>query len=286
MAVVLICAGVGSMARFVGWIFCVCTSLLLVSSVAAAETLAVDISYELGVGDTIVVEVLGQPDMSGTFPIGPDGAVEIPYAGRVVVARFTLANAQEQIEARLRDGYVKTPQVVIRVEQITSKVLKVTGGVARAGEYPMTAAEMHVSDLLVRAGGLVDPSTPHAEVWRGADDVARQVLVVDLDRVSKGDSAADIALMPGDTLVVPPAQQIFVDGRVKLAGSYPFRDGMTLSTAVAAAGGADGTALTTKVKLIRGKGQTIINLRRVLRGLDADVMLKPGDHVYVPESPF
>lgn len=257
-----------------------------VTIAAAAEPLSVDVSYELGIGDTVAVEVLGQPDMSGSFPIGPDGAVEIPYAGRVAVVGFTLADARDQISARLRDGFVKNPQVIVRVEQITSKIIKVTGGVARAGEYPLTAARMRVSDLIVRAGGLVDPSTPVAEVWRGENDASRQVIVVDLDRLTKGDPAADIELMPGDTLAVPPAQQIFVDGNVKLAGSYPFRDGMTLSTAVAAAGGADGSALTSKVKLIRGKGQTIINLRRVLRGLDADVMLKPGDHVYVPESPF
>jgi len=253
---------------------------------AWAEALAVDVSYELGVGDTVTVEVLGQPDMSGSFPIGPDGAVEIPYAGRVVVANFTVAGAREQIEARLRDGYVKIPQVVVRVEQITSKILKVTGGVVDPGEYPMTAAQMRVSDLVVRSGGLVDPSTPRAEVWRGEEGVQRQVLVVDLERVSKGDRDADLLLIPGDTLAVPPAQQIFVDGRVKSPGGYLFREGATVSTAVAAAGGADGTALTTKVKLIRGKEQSIINLRRILKGLDADVLLKPGDHVYVPESPF
>jgi polysaccharide biosynthesis/export protein len=274
------------MSRLAGWFICLWLGSVLLLRPAMAEPLSVDVSYELGVGDTIAIEVLGQEDMSGSFPVGPDGAVELPYVGRVVVAAFTLADAREQLEARLRDGFVKNPQVVLRVEQITSKIIKVSGGVARAGEYPMTAAKMNVSDLLVRAGGLLDPSTPIAEVWRGGEGDDRLVLIVDLERVTKGDPLADIPLHAGDSLVVPPAQQIFVDGNVKLAGSYPFRDGMTLSTAVAAAGGADGTALTSQVKLIRGKGQTVINLRRVLKGLDADVMLKPGDHVYVPESPF
>lgn len=274
------------MDRFLGMLVAVWFCIMQIAPAVAAQPVAVDITYELGVGDTVSVEVLGQPDMSGSFPIGPEGGVDIPYAGRVVIRGYTLASAREQIEARLRDGFVKNPQVIVRVEQITSKILKVTGGVSRAGEYPMTAARMRVSDLLVRAGGLVDPSTPRAEIWRGDTDETRQVIPVDLDRLTKGDPTADIDLLPGDTVAVPPAQQIFVDGHVKLAGSYPFRDGMTLSTAVAAAGGADGSALTSKVKLIRGKGQTIINLRRVLRGLDADVMLKPGDHVYVPESPF
>ena len=63
-----------------------------------------------------------------------------------------------------------------------------------------------------------------------------------------------------------------------------FHPGMTLSTAVAAAGGASGTALTAKVKLIRGDEQVIINLRKIIKGQVSDVALKPGDHVYIPES--
>lgn len=259
--------------------------LLAVLRPAWAAAPQIDVSFELGAGDTIRVEVLGQAEMSGTFPVGADGAIDIPYAGRVAVAGYTLSGAKEQIEARLRDGYVLNPQVVIVVEQITSKLVKVSGGVAAPGEYPLTKKFVRVSDVLVRAGGLVDPATPKAELWREGPD-GRQVLPVDLFLVAKGDAAADVAVLPGDTLVVPQAQQIFVDGMVQKPGSLPFRDGMTLSTAVAAAGGVTGTALMGKVKLIRGEEQVVVNLRRVLKGLDADVMLKPGDHVNVPESPI
>ncbi|GDX78621.1 hypothetical protein LBMAG42_04320 [Deltaproteobacteria bacterium] len=250
---------------------------------AESEPLSVDVTYEIGAGDTIRLDVLGVLDMSGTFPVAVDGSIEIPSAGRVAVAGFTVAAAKEQVEARLRDGYVREPQVVLAVVQITSKILKVTGGVVTPGEYPMTAAHMRVSDILVRSGGLVDPSTPRAELWRVVGG-ARTVIAVDLERVSKGESASDVEVLPGDTLVVPPPQQIFVDGCVQKPGSYVFHDGMTLSTAVAAAGGANGTALTAKVKLIRGEEQVIINLRKILKGQVSDVALKPGDHVYIPES--
>lgn len=251
----------------------------------AAEPLAVDVSYELGAGDTVRIEVLGQSEMSGSFPVGADGSVDIPYAGRVPVAGYTLSAAKEQVEARLRDGYVLNPQVVITVEQITSKLVKVAGGVVSPGVYPLTRKPMHVSDVLVRAGGLIDPATPRAELFREVAG-ARQVVTVDLVLITKGDALADVEVLPGDSLAVPQAQQIFVDGMVQKPGSLPFRDGMTLSTAVAAAGGVTGTALLGKVKLIRGEEQTLVNLRRVLKGLDADVALKPGDHVNVPESPI
>ncbi len=273
---------VGASLRVLLALFCV---LLAWSSgtALASDAPSVDVTYELGPGDTIRVEVLGQAEMSGSFPVGTDGAIDIPYAGRVGVAGHTLAGAKEQIEARLRDGYVLNPQVVVVVEQITSKLVKVTGGVVTPGEYPLTKRVVHVSDVLVRAGGLVDPATPRAELWREVAG-AREVVPVDLYLVSKGDAGADVVVLPGDSLVVPQAQLIFIDGMVQKPGSLPFRDGMTLSTAVAAAGGFTGTALRSKVKLIRGETQIVVNLRRVLQGLDADVALKPGDHVNVPES--
>lgn len=245
----------------------------------------VDPSYELGIGDVLRVDVVTDPEMSGSLPVGSDGTVDLPVAGRVKVVGYTLDGAKEQIEAHLKDGYLKNPQVTLSVLKLVSKILKVTGGVATPGEYPMTSHHFLVSQLLVRSGGLVDPSTPTAEVWR---DVAgqREVIPVDVVALSRGERAADLELIPGDTLVVPPAQQIFVDGNVQKPGGYMFRDGTTLSMAVAAAGGTNGTALTTKVKLIRGEEQQIVNLHRVLKGLDADVMLRPGDHVYIPESPI
>lgn len=264
------------------WVWASCGLALAQDSSPAPS---VDPTFELGLGDVVRVEVISDPEMSASLPVGTDGSVDIPVAGRVKVVGYTLDGAKEQIEAHLRNGYLVNPQVTLSVEKIVSKILKITGGVASPGEYPLTARRFTVSQLLVRAGGLIDPSTPTAEIWRDVEG-KRQVLVVDLVSLTKGDIAADVDILPGDTLVVPPAQQIFVDGNVQKPGGYVFHDGMTLSTAVAAAGGANGTALTTKVKLIRGDEQQIINLRRVLRGRESDVMLKPGDHVYVPESPF
>ncbi len=266
------------------WLWLVLVTLF--GGALAAEPLSIDVTFELGVGDTVRLEVLGQLEMSGSFPVGTDGAIDVPYAGRVVVSGFTLAGAKEQLEARLRDGYVLNPQVVLTVEQITSKLVKVTGGVVGPGEFPLTKKHTRVSDLLVRAGGLIDPSAPSAELFRAGADGARVVVPVDLYLISKGDLTADVEVLANDTLAVPPALEIFVDGHVQKPGSLPFHDGMTVATAVAAAGGLSTTALPAKVKLLRGETQVLINLKRVLQGKDPDVGLKPGDHINVPESPF
>jgi len=163
--------------------------------------------------------------------------------------------------------------------------VSIIGGVTKQGEYPFTARTLHVSEVLVRAGGLIDPSTPSAQVFRDGPS-GREVIAVDLEGIGRGDRAADIDLLPGDHLEVPPALQIFVDGQVQKPGTVVFREGMTVTQAVAAAGGAAQTALTTKVTLIREETQIPVNLKRILKGQEADVSLRPGDHVYVPESPI
>lgn len=247
--------------------------------------IAVELSYVLGAGDKVHVEVVGEPDMSGDKPVEADGSVQLPHAGRVVIAGYTLEGATEQLTARLRDGYLRAPQVVLSVVQLGSKKVSISGGVNAQGEYPFTSAKLTVSDLLVRAGGLIDHSTPKAQLQRDTPS-GRQVFEVNLELLRGEDQTADLELLPGDHLEVPPARQIFVDGHVQKPGQLPFRDGLTVTQAIAAAGGTNSTALTTKVKVIRGEEQTIINLKKVLKGTDADVALRPGDHVYVPESPI
>jgi polysaccharide export outer membrane protein len=266
----------------------ICLAQLVLPLARAQEgpvAVAVEVSYVLGPGDRVHLDVMGEPEMSGDRPVEADGAIQVPTAGRVVVGGYTLDGAVEQVSARLRDGYLKNPQVVLTVIQLGSKKVSVSGGVNDQGQFPFTAAAMHVSDLLVRAGGLVDTSTPKAELWRDVGGV-RQVIAVDLERMGAGDKEADLELLPGDHLEVPPALQIFVDGHVQKPGQLVFREGMTVTQAIAAAGGTSSTALTTKVKVIRGDDQSLLNLKRVLKGQDADVMLRPGDHVYVPESPI
>jgi polysaccharide export outer membrane protein len=95
-----------------------------------------------------------------------------------------------------------------------------------------------------------------------------------------------VLVLPGDRLVIPEPKQVFVDGKVGKPGPYVYRDGMTITQALATAGGASETANTTRVQIRRGLDRVIVNVRRILAGNAADMQLRPGDIVYVPESIF
>ena len=82
--------------------------------------------------------------------------------------------------------------------------------------------------------------------------------------------------------------KIYVLGKINSPGVYDFREGLTALDACILAGGFAKYAAPNRSTITRrgaGKQETIkINLNRVKKGKDKDILLKPGDRIYVPES--
>lgn len=262
-----------------GWI-------LTVWTVFAQATGTADIlTYPLGPGDELHVEVVGEADMTGNFRIGADGVVNIPYAGPVKVQNLTVDAATDAIRGQLASTVLAHPQVVVTVQAFNARKVEVAGAVKTPGVYALQSSRTTVKEILVRAGGLQDLSAARAQIQR---EVAgqQQVVEIDLERIYRGDTTADVELRPGDHLYIPPAEAVFVDGQVQKPGAIAYRDGMTLTQAIAQAGSTLGTARTSGVYILRGNEKVPVNLKRILRGEEADVALRPSDRVYVPESAF
>lgn len=256
------------------------------SVVWAAESGAADIlTYPLGPGDEVHVEIVGQPDMSGDLRVGGDGTLVIPLARAVKVEGLTLDAARAAIHDSLADGYLRTPQVLLDIKTFASRTVDVSGGVTKPDHYPLVGGEATISRVLLEAGGLTDPNAPEAEIWRDRAG-AREVIKVDLERLRKGDPAADVPVLPGDHVYVALADQVFVDGQVQKPGAIPYRDGMTLTEAIIQAGSALGTARLSGVYIMRAGKRIDVNLKRIQRAKAEDVPLLPADRIYLPESVF
>jgi protein involved in polysaccharide export with SLBB domain len=83
--------------------------------------------------------------------------------------------------------------------------------------------------------------------------------------------------------------KIYVLGKINSPGVYDFREGLTALDACIMAGGFAQYAAPNRSTITRreapGKQEIIkINLNRVKKGKDKDILLKPGDRIYVPES--
>ena len=90
--------------------------------------------YKLGASDRVRIIVYGEPDLSGEFVVSGTGKLSLPLIGEVQGADLTISELQDEIAAKLREGYLKDPRV--SAEVLTFRPFYILGEVSKPGEYP------------------------------------------------------------------------------------------------------------------------------------------------------
>ena len=208
----------------------------------------------IGVGDSVVVNIWEAPggvlfasnnitsipstngSRNSTVPeqvVGRDGAITVPFAGRVKVAGQTTRAVEESIRKGLV-GKATDPQVVVNVSRPISSTVTVTGEVANSARVPLTVGGDRILDVIAASGGLRAPiNETYVELTRG-QDFARIPLI----RVTN-DPRENIYLKANDVLALVRAPQKFLAyGATGNNAEIPFdADGISLADALAKAGG-------------------------------------------------
>lgn len=167
-----------------------------------ARTQTVGPDYLISAGDVLDVQVWKEPDISKTVPVRPDGKVSIPLLDDVQAAGLTTNALTADLTDRLKK-FISDPQVTVIVAQVNSQRFYITGEVLRGGAFPLEPG-MTMLQGLSSAGGF----TPFANLkkiyllrGRGAAQVKYPF---NYKEVVKGkNTAQNVLLQPGDTIVVP-----------------------------------------------------------------------------------
>jgi polysaccharide biosynthesis/export protein len=173
---------------------------------------------------------------SATIPdqvVGGDGAITVPYAGRVRVAGRTTREVQAIVEKAL-DGKAIQPQVLINVTKSVSNTVTVTGEVVNGARVPLSVKGDRIMDVVAEAGGIRAPiNETYVQLSRGATTVR-----VPMSRVAS-DPRENIYLRPDDVLTLIRDPQTFIAyGATGRNAEIPFdAEGISLSQALAKAGG-------------------------------------------------
>ena len=163
-------------------------------------------NYEIGVDDTVQVNVWRNPELSVTVPVRPDGRISLPLIGDVMAAGFTPEQVAEDIRNQLKN-YVRDPNVTLMVTELESHEyltrLRVTGAVENQSSLNYRQG-MTVLDAILAAGGVNDFAAPNkTKLYRKIGNKTRVISIYLGDILYKGQLKTNIELRPGDILTVP-----------------------------------------------------------------------------------
>jgi polysaccharide biosynthesis/export protein len=247
---------------------------------------AVGPDYRIGTDDVLAISVWDQKDLDQVVSVRPDGKISLPLVGEVEAGGLTVA----ELASRLTTQYGRTvrgAQVTVSVREIRSRPVFFLGGVVRPGPMQLTQ-ELTVLQALSSVGGpLPTADLESAFVLRGQ----KRIPVNLQNMLQKGDLAQNLTLQPGDTVVVPTADAVYVQGEVKTPGPVKYAKGLTVVTAIAAAGGFTQLASSRRVTVVRGEGAQKevlrVNVNDIMSDPESkDLPLKPNDVITVPQRLF
>jgi polysaccharide biosynthesis/export protein len=264
----------------------------------------VDSRYRIGPDDVLEVRVFNRPQLSReSVRVDGRGMIRMPLIEGDVQAA---CKTESELSAELAKGYLeylKNPQVEVFVKEFNSKPVSVVGAVAHPARFQLQR-KVRLLELITLAGGPTEAAGRFVQVIRsdrsvscddGEADAATPgsaggVISVELSQVLQGNEQANPFVEGGDVVSVPDGDQIFVVGNVYKPTNIPLRAPVTVSYAIAQAGGMLDDSNREQVRIIRQvpgsptKQQIIANLTAIRKDGAVDVPLQAGDIVEVPIS--
>lgn len=239
-----------------------------------------DSAYRIGPGDTLRIKVVGEEDLTGEFRVDESGRLDLPMVGVTPTDGLTPSQLGTQLTRVLAGDFLVDPQVSVRVETFASRPVQVLGAVRKPGTYYLQGPT-RLLEILAEVGGVLDEKSSSEVRVSRAD--SRAPVVVDIEALMLS-GEGDVVLSSGDVVHVLEGKVIYVNGQVGKPGTVAWKGGITVTRALALAGGAKGTANLRKAYLLRDGQPERLNLKRIFRGKDADPVLRPGDQLLVGES--
>ncbi|WP_415399078.1 polysaccharide biosynthesis/export family protein [Synechococcus sp. W4D4] len=108
-------------------------------------------SYILGPGDSLQIELLDIPELSGTFSIGPDGTIYLPRLRALYVEGLTVEELRYFLTEQFKT-YVKTPQIFVTPVGYRAVRVYVGGEISRPGYYMLSGGQVIEDQLNIREG--------------------------------------------------------------------------------------------------------------------------------------
>jgi polysaccharide export outer membrane protein len=265
-------------------------SLMVVPLVALAQTplpQQADKDYIIGPEDILEIQVWGNKDLNQTVFVRPDGRTSLPLVGEIGVAGKTVQQLQDHLGA-VYEKTVRGAVVTVIVREIRSRPVFFIGGFGKPGVMQLTRELTLLQAISVVGGVIANADSEKGFLLRGEKRIP-----IDFNRLlQRGDLSQNPKLEPGDSVVVPLADAVYVNGEVKLPGAVKYTGDLTILKAITQVGGLTPLASGGRVDVLRGnsekKERIRVDVDKMMRSPDdnPDIRLQPNDIIFVPQRLF
>jgi len=270
----------------------------------AAQTSVRDFKdYKVGQEDLLAIVCMETERLNSEARVNGQGEISLQLVGVVQVGGLTTNEIEKKLARLYREGnYIKDPHLTVAVKEYRYERVAVTGAVNKPDSYSLIGPRS-LLEVLGMAGGLSDRASEMVYIIRPSKNAGSQAgaprqpfspgtetVMVNLDQLlRKGKINLNYQIQNGDVIHVPYVHIAYVLGAVGRPGEVPIRGNMTVTKAVAQAGGQHIVLASNQATILRldedGQRQTIpVNIASIAKGSEQDIPLKENDIIYVHES--
>ena len=259
-----------------------------------------DDRYRIGPGDILDIRIYNRPQLSReAVRVEGNGMIRMPLIENEIKAICqTEGELAKEISTRYA-RYYKNLQVDVFIKEYHSKQVAIIGAVNEQSRFELQR-RVRLLELLTYAKG---PSAKAGQtiniVHSSATSPCKQTDDTDtsaafssykLSDVLQGDPKSNPYLETGDIVTLPEADQVYVVGNVFMPLTIALKEPITLTRAIAMAGGLKQDTSKDKIRVLRQEPGTtirkeiIVDLSAIEKKRSEDLALAPNDIIDVPTS--
>lgn len=267
--------------------------------------------YLLGPGDVLELRVYNEPQFNGPLVVDDEGKIAVPFIEEPIRAQCRNDREIRADIVKALSKYLNKPQVNLRLTEARSRPPAVVFGAVRSPSRVQMQRKVKLLDVLASSGGVTEAAggdiqifhtepimCPEAEdlaavpidTFKASDPTQVSYDVYSLRELKDGKQEANPIVRPGDIVIVPESQPVYITGAVRQPQGLYLKDGMQLKQAIAMVGGLAREAKASEVVVWRRKkGQVereklIVNYNDIKKEKIKDLDLQAYDIVEVPDN--
>ncbi|MGQ9857040.1 MAG: polysaccharide biosynthesis/export family protein [Fervidobacterium sp.] len=236
--------------------------------------------YTLRVGDTIAIEVFGQPQFSRTAKVAFDGTIPYPYAGNIKVQGLTTEQVKNIVQQTV-GRFIKDPVVTVYIVDYAPMYVYFQGAVNRTFDIS-NYQNLTISKLfsILNLSPTTEIDFENIQLKRAGKTQTINMLPF----FYEGKIDDDVLLQEGDIIYFPPVKY---SQTIQVSGAYSaivkYEPGLTLKTLLLRLGTLNEQTAVIENSYLTTADKTItVNLKDVLSG-KVDYPLTYGASLYIPK---